>query len=100
GPWFLGEPPGKRGIASVARRHLRLRLASGHAFRAFDADMEMLVMTVDRAHLAEQRTIALPGLAKLLLDRGIDEDPVDLGVAGRLHDEPRMGGGPAARIDR
>src|SRR5574341_934087 len=40
-PGLLGEPPGQRLVAAVARRHSSLRLAAACAFGAAHADMEM-----------------------------------------------------------
>src|SRR5690606_31010531 len=99
-PRLVGEPPGERLVAAVAARHGRLRLAAGRIVRAADPDMEMLVVAVDRADLAEQRAVTAPGVAELLLDRRIDEDALDLRIARRLHDEACMGRRPAPGIDR
>src|SRR3546814_17546821 len=65
-----------------------------------DADVEMLVVTIDRANLAERRTVALPGVAKLLLDRRVDENSLHLRVARGLHHHAGMGIGPATWMHR
>jgi hypothetical protein len=54
--------------APVARGHRILRFAVRAVVRAFDPDMEVVVVAVHGAHLVEPRTIA-PGFAtECLLD--------------------------------
>ena len=90
----LAEPPGQRGVAAVAGRHRVLALAGRLAGRAFDADMEMVVVPVHRAHLGQPAAVACRLAADRLLDGRIDEDALDLRLLA-----PRPGsapGGPAS----
>ena len=96
---LVGEPPGKRLVAAVAGRQRILRLAAGIARRTFDADVEVIVVPPIRAHLVHPG-LAFGGLAQSLLDRGVDEDAIDLGLLGRGLDDPGLGGRPMPPVDR
>src|SRR5579863_1265979 len=54
------EPIGEIGrAAGLALRRLRLGLAFGAARRAFDADMEVVVVAVHRSYLGKPAAVAL-----------------------------------------
>ena len=67
-----------------------LRLALVLALRATDADVEMVVMPPIGAHLVHPR-FARVFFTQRLLDRGVDEDALDLGFFRRGFDDRRLG---------
>ena len=72
-----------------------------HSFspcRAADADVEMIVMPPIGAHLVHPR-FARVFLTQRLLDRGVDEDALDLGFFRRGFDDARLALGPMGGID-
>ena len=64
-----------------------------------DADVEMIVMLPILPHLVEPGAIVAGLAAKRLLDRGIDEDALDLGLLGRCLDQRRVRRSPDMGID-
>ena len=87
-----------RGQAKPVRR---LLLATGSVTcRAVQSDMEMVVVALPRADLAEPRRVDHPrlvalGLAQYALDRRIDEDPRHGRILGGGPDDAVMLGRPA-----
>src|SRR5262245_10016948 len=64
-----GEPIRKLGAAAVVAVRRFLVLAAGHPRRAFEPDVEMIVMTPPGSHFSKPRPILAGLLAQHLLDR-------------------------------
>src|SRR5260370_5294505 len=94
------EPVGEIGSAAgFAFLRLGLALAFAAAGRASDADMEMIIVAVHRAHLGEPAAIALGFAAQRFLDRGVDEDPLHARLLRGGTDHREMVRRPDVRID-
>ncbi|QTK80008.1 hypothetical protein AT6N2_C2388 [Agrobacterium tumefaciens] len=99
-PWLLGEPPGKGLVATIALADGCLRFAIGRAGRAFQPNVEVLVMAVNRPDLAHEGPVAGPCLAEFLLDGRVDEDTLHLRVTCRHHHQPGIQRRPFAVVNR
>src|SRR5579862_10042845 len=78
---------------------LRLLFAGGAAGWAFDADMKMIVVAPVRSDLGKPAAIVLSLTAQRLLDRGIDEDALDIRLLRGIANDGQMLRGPGMRID-
>src|ERR1700733_2399918 len=70
----VSEIVGAEGFALFV---IRLALAGGAAGRAFDADVEVIVVGIHRPDLGQPAPIALGFAAQRLLDGGVDEDALN-----------------------
>src|SRR5204862_6016195 len=93
------EPVGEVAAAVARIGWRRLRLAAGITGRALDADVEVIVVTVHRPDLPQPAAVVAGIAAERLLDRGIDEDALDLRILRGGLDHFRVAFGPNPRID-
>src|SRR5579884_2703112 len=94
-----GEPPVERSAAAVAGRRRLLVLAAGGAGRTRQTQVEMVVVTPPRPHLAQPVALA-PGLAaQRALDRRVDEEPRRAGQSRSGLDQLAVRRTPERRID-
>src|SRR6516165_5157465 len=86
-------------LAAFAAALIRLAVTILAAARAFDADMEMVIVTIPRPDFRKPGAIALGLAAQCLLDRGVDEDALHAGLLGRIAQYHPVLLGPCLRID-
>src|SRR5690606_18921924 len=98
-PWFFREPPCKRLVTTVAWCRCFLAFAAGRTCGTADTDMEVRVVAPNRANLAQPGSIARNGVAKLLLDAGMDQHALNVRIACGALEQRGMGWRPLAIID-
>ncbi len=95
---FRREPVVELRAAAVARRRRRL-LAAVRPRRTGKPHMDMVVVPIPGADLAQPAAVASRRRAKLLLDARRDEDALDARIERRAADHPPVRRRPAVRID-
>src|SRR5262245_2773806 len=95
----VAEPPVEVLATAVARGHRRLSLALRTVGRALDANVEVIVVLPIWPYLAQPRAVVAGLAAQRLLDGGIHEDTVDLGLFRRRLDQRRVRRRPDVGID-
>src|SRR5947208_16668136 len=97
----IAEPIGEISLAAaVARcRRRRLRRAIRVMRGTLDPDVEVIVVSIHRPDLRQPAAVAAGIAAQRLLDRGVDEDALDLGILRGGLDYFLMSFAPDLRID-
>src|SRR5262245_63165286 len=90
----------KRLIASIAGRHGWLSATVWRVSRTLEAHMNMVGVAIPGSHLGQPGFIGIALYpAEFFLYRGIDQNPLDLGLLGCCSSKGDISSSPVVRID-